>query len=126
MNTYITPAQVEAIKGPEWYGTGDPAQAVLEANVWMTAYGVPVKDPQEDAVTQAGAILAVEAANGRLYADSAGNIKRKAVKADTVESETEYQDGSAATSGALSLVRAMLRPYVTFALGAAQISVVRV
>lgn len=125
MNTYITTAQVEAIKGPEWYGTGDPDQAVLEANVWMTAYGVPVKDPQEDAVTQAGAILAVEAANGRLYADSAGTIKRKAVKADTVESETEYMDGSAPSSGALSLVYAMLRPYVN-ALGLNQIAVRRI
>ena len=125
MNTYITTADVEAIKGVDWYGTGSPDDAVMQANVWLQAYGVPVEDPTSDAVLQAGAVLAVEAANGRLYADSAGQVKRKAVKADTVESETEYQDGSAATSGALSLVYALLRPYAKSG-GAAQIPVRRV
>ena len=113
MNIYITTADVETIKGVDWYGTGDPDQAVLEANVWMQAYGVPVIDPTPDDVLQAGAILAVEAANGRLYADQSANIKRKMVKADTVQTETEYQDYSYSSSGAITLAKALLASYVT-------------
>ncbi len=112
MTTYITTADVDTTLGAGWEGTGDKDRAVLEANAWMTARGVVAGDPVEDDIVMAGSLLAQEAANGRLYADSEGALKRKRVKADTVESEKEYQDGSRATSGALSLIYDLLGPFI--------------
>lgn len=111
--SYITTADVETIKGVDWYGDADPSASVLQANVWMQSYGVRKEDPTPDDVKQAGAILAVMAADGALYADSKGAVKRKRVKADTVETETEYQAWSQASTGQLALAKALLAPYVT-------------
>ncbi|OBX36982.1 hypothetical protein A8U91_01330 [Halomonas elongata] len=40
-------------------------------------------------------------------------MKREMVKADTVEVETEFMDGSRPTVGALSYVRDLLRPWLS-------------
>lgn len=112
MTTYITVADVDATLGAGWEGTGDKDRAVLEANAWMTARGVVAGDPVEGDIVMAGSLLAQEAAHGRLYADSEGDLKRKRVKADTVESEKEYQDGSRARSGMLSLIYDLLGPFI--------------
>lgn len=110
MTEYVTAADVESVLGAGWEGTGDAATAVLEANTWMTARGVSESD--SDSITTAGAYLAQMAAQGVLYADRQAAIKRKRVKADTVESETEYQDGAVASTGKLRLVMDLLRPYL--------------
>lgn len=112
MTEYITASDVEAILGAGWEGTGDATRAVLEANAWMSARGVIASDPVEDDIKQAGAYLAESAAQGSLYADRKGAIKRKRVKADTVESETEYQDGASSSAGVMRLVIDLLRPYL--------------
>lgn len=111
MTDYITVADVDQILGASWADEADKAAAVLQANAWMTARSVVAGDPVEDAIKTAGAYLAQEAAAGNLYADTQGDIKRTRVKADTVESETEYQDGARARSGNLSFVFDLLRPY---------------
>lgn len=113
MTTYVTVADVDALLPAGWEGDGDKDRAVLSANTWLTARNVPNDDPLPDAIKQAGALLAQEAANGRLYADSQGGIKRKAVKAGSVESETEYQDNAYAKSGALKQIGDLLRPYLS-------------
>lgn len=112
MAEYITEADVDGKLGVGWEGEDDKTRAVLEANAWLSARAVVASDPVEDAIVTAGAYLAQEAANGRLYADSEGALKRKRVKADTVESEKEYQDGSRATSGVLSLIYDLLGPFI--------------
>lgn len=112
MNEYITKADVDTLLGAGWEGTGDATQAVLEANIWLTAKGMPVNDPVDDAIQRAGAYLAREAANDRLYTDATGSVKRKRVKADSVESEKEYTSGDNRRSGALRLVYDLLRPWL--------------
>lgn len=112
MNEYITKADVDTLLGAGWEGTGDATQAVLEANIWLTAKGLPVNDPVDDAIQRAGALLAREAAHDRLYIDTTGSVKRKRVKADTVESETEYATGDNPRSGAMRLVHDLLRPWL--------------
>lgn len=112
MTTYITTTDVDGVLGAGWEGTGDADQAVLEANAWMTARSVIKNDPVDDDVITAGAFLAQMSINGTLYADRAGAIKSKRVKADAVESETEYQDGASASTGRLRLVLDLLRPYL--------------
>tara|TARA_R110000851_G_scaffold33896_4_gene90405 strand:+ start:10010 stop:10384 length:375 start_codon:yes stop_codon:yes gene_type:complete len=112
MTTYITRADVDSILGAGWEGAGDATRAVLEANVWMTAKGVKASDPVESDIVQAGAYLAQMAALNTLYADVDPIVKRERVKADTVESETEYMDGSTLSNGRLRLINDLLRPYL--------------
>lgn len=112
MAEYITVSDVDTLLGAGWEGTGDKDRAVLEANAWMTARGVIASDPVEDDILQAGAYLAESAAAGTLYGDRTPSVKRKRVKADTVESETEYQDGATRSVGIMRLVLDLLRPYL--------------
>ena len=112
MATYVTVDDVDTKLGADWEGTGDKARAVLDANTWLTARRVRLSDPVNDDVVMAGALLAQEAANGRLYADTDGAVKRERVRADTVEVETEYQDGAQAQTGALSMISDLLAPYL--------------
>ncbi len=114
MNEYITEQNVTDNLGAGWEGTGDATRAVLESNAWMTARGV-FFDPDESVpadVITAGSYLAQMAAQGSLYNDRAPDLKRKRVKADTVESEQEYQDGASASNGTLRLVLDLLRPHL--------------
>jgi hypothetical protein len=112
MAEYVTASDVESVLGTGWEGSGDADRALLEANAWLTARGVLASDPVEQDIITAGAYLAQSAAQGELYADRTGAVKRKRVKADTVESETEYQDGAASSQGVMRLVLDLLRPYL--------------
>lgn len=111
MVEYITAQQVSDLLGSDWAGDADPTQAVLEANVWLSARNLP-HDPTPELVARAGALLAREAAHDRLYIDSTGSVRRKRVKADTVESETEYTTGDNRQSGAMRLIHDLLRPWL--------------
>ena len=112
MTEFVTVADVDAALGAGWEGAGDKALAVEQANAYLNTLAFKAWEAQPDNVTRAGAELAKEAAAGRLYADAEGALKRKRVKADTVESEKEYQDGAVARSGALQFVDALLSPYL--------------
>jgi len=112
MAEYVTASDVGSVLGTGWEGTGDVDRALLEANAWLTSRGVQASDPVEQDIITAGAYLAQSAAQGELYADRTGAVKRKRVKADTVESETEYQDGAASSQGVMRLVLDLLRPYL--------------
>lgn len=113
MIKYITTADVDAALGTGWNGTANADECVLKANAWLQTRGVILNDDgttPADVIT-AGAYLALLAATGALYADSTGNIKSRRVKADTVESETVYQDGASANSGQIELINALIAPY---------------
>lgn len=113
MTEYVTTTDVEGVLGAGWEGTGDATKAVLEANAWLTARGVTASDPVEADIITAGAYLAQYAAQGSLYADDSGQIKRKHVKGGPVETETEYQDYTRSLPGVIALVRDLLQPYTT-------------
>lgn len=125
MNDYITVTDVDDVLGDGWEGTADPDRAVLEANAWMTARGVYYDDPVEGDIITAGAYVAELAAEDLLYADIDPALKRKRVKADTVESETEYQDGAASVSGRMRFINDLLSQYMAGG-GGNQIGVVRI
>lgn len=112
MIEYVTEADVDAALGAGWEGSGDKALAVLQANSYLNTLTFKAWEIQPDAVTRAGAELAKEAAAGRLYADTQGDIKRKMVDADGVKSEKEFREGSVARSGALQFVDALLAPWI--------------
>ncbi|OJT01229.1 hypothetical protein [Marinobacter nauticus] len=112
MTEYITVAQVDQLLGTGWEGSGDKSLAVEQANAYLNTLTFKAWETQPDSVTRAGAELAKEAAAGNLFADSEGALKRKRVRADTVESEKEYQDGAVARSGALEFIDALLSPWI--------------
>lgn len=118
MHQYITVSDVDDMLPAGWEGDGDKERAVLEANVWLEARGVETTEPTPDAVKQAGAYLAKDAADGALYGDTEPALKRKKVVADTVESEKEFMDGATAQSGTLILVYDLLRPFLPVGGGA--------
>jgi len=109
----ITVAIVDAQLGAGWQGTADPDLAVRQANAWLVSRGITeITDDNRADVEYAGAQLAKLAAEGTLYADREARLKRKRVKADTVESEKEYQDGSVPQNGALLFIMDVLRPHL--------------
>lgn len=112
MIEYVTVSDVDTALGPDWADGADKDAAAYQANAYLNAYQFKAWTDQPEAVTRAGVELARESAAGRLYADSTAAVKRKRVKADTVESETEYQDGSAPRSGALKFVDSLLTPWI--------------
>jgi hypothetical protein len=108
---YITVEQVDSLLGSEWADPAAKPMAVAQANDWLTARNIP-PDADDDRITRAGAYLAKMAAAGTLYADTRGDVKRKRVKADSVESETEYADGSRAVLGDQKYIEDLLRPWL--------------
>lgn len=108
---YVTAAQVDEILGSDWAEEAAKPLAVQMSNDWLTAKGIPT-DVDDERITRAGAYLSKMAAAGTLYADSDGDVKSERVKADTVEVETSFQDGSRAVAGDMLYIRDLLRPWL--------------
>lgn len=111
MTIYVTVEDVDLALGDAWAEEAAKATAVMQANDWLTSRNIPT-DIDDDRITRAGAYLAKMAATGTLYADTRGDVKRKRVKADSVESETEYADGSRAVLGDMAYVNDLLKPWL--------------
>nr|WP_091013267.1 hypothetical protein [Azotobacter beijerinckii] len=118
---YITTAQVDALLGAGWAGTGDPARAVLMANAWLSAKPLPEFDEVPAAVVQAGAEIAREAAAGKLYAAAEVGVLAKSVEAKGVSSSKTYAAGARTVTAGEAFAMALLAPY----LSAGQIKLVR-
>lgn len=112
MIEYVTVSDVDTILGAGWDGGADRDAAVYQANAYLNEYRFKSWETQPEAVTHAGAVLAKESATGNLFSDSAAAVKRKKVKADTVETETEFQDGAVPKSGAMKFVDSLLAPWI--------------
>lgn len=118
---YITVAQVDALLGAGWAGTGDPARAVLMANVWLTER-LPVAFSAVPAeVVQAGAEIARLAASGGLYGAQEREVTSTSVTAGPVQSSKTFREGSKSLSAAESFALALIKPWSS----AGQIRMVR-
>ena len=114
MTDYITVAQVDALLGAGWSGTGDPVRAVLMANTWLSAKPLPEFDEVPAAVVQAGAEIAREAAAGRLYAAHEAGVLAKSVEADGVLSSKTYAAGARSLTAGEAFAIALLAPYLSY------------
>ena len=110
MTDYITTAQVDALLGAGWAGTGDPARAVLMANTWLTAKRLPAFDVVPDSVVQAGAEVAKEAAAGRLYQATETGVLSKSVDANGVSSSKTYSSSARTVTAGEVFALALLAP----------------
>lgn len=118
---YITVAQVDALLGAGWAGTGDPARAVLMANTWLSAKPLPAFEEVPAAVVQAGAEIAREAASGALYRATETGVLSKSVEAGGVSSSKTFSATARTVTAGESFAMALLAPY----LSAGQIRLVR-
>lgn len=96
--SFITVDDANSILGSDFAPDSDKARLVKLANVWMKNRIGFVPDPIDPLLKDAAweiikGILAKVIYNGKEQ-----QLKRKKVKADSVESEKEFQDGSEAIS----------------------------
>ncbi|MFW6586588.1 hypothetical protein, partial [Acinetobacter baumannii] len=82
---YVTVESVTQKLGPDWWGTGDPVIAVMQANAWLNARNLPDYPEGEvpDAILTAGAYLAKLAAAGQLYTTKEGVVASKTISAQS-------------------------------------------
>ncbi len=108
--TFITIADAETFLGADFAPDGDKARLVLLANTWMKNEIGFVPDPVTENFKLAACEIIKGVLAGDIYSGKEQELKRKKVKADTVESEKEYQDGSFSLSSfeqiALALIEA--------------------
>ncbi len=107
---YITTAQVDALLGAGWAGTGDANRAVLMANTWLGAKPLPSFDEVPAAVVQAGAEIAREAAAGKLYAATETGVLSKSVEAGGVSSSKTYSSSARTVTAGEAFALALLAP----------------
>ena len=117
---FVTVAEVDTFLGTDWTTLDKKDNAVFMANVWLSAKkfcsGI---DPIVDAIKQAGAYAAKLASNDKLYeTDTDGTVTEKKVKADTVEVQKKYLEGSEKGKSAdMKLIDDLLKPFLCSGVG---------
>lgn len=112
---FIEVSDVDLILGDTWTTTDKKAKAVLQANTWLsTKKFCSGLDPINDAIKQAGALLAQMASQNLLYVSRTdGIVTEKSVKADTVAVTKKYAAGSeTGKSAEMMFIDDLLRPFL--------------
>ena len=121
MTDFITIAQVDSLLGVEWTTEDKKPRAVLMANTWLTERVRQEFSKVPEAIVQAGAEIAKEAALGTLYGAQDREVLSETKTVDVVSKSTTYAQGSSSVSAGVSFALALLRPYM----GGSQIRMVR-
>ncbi len=113
MPDFITVADVDALLGSDWSGSGDPAMSVMQANAWLTSKikrDVPAPTPAE--IKMAGAQVAKVASTGDLYKATDRETVSETVSATSGTSVSEtYAQGSVALSAGENFALALISPW---------------
>lgn len=127
MKTYITVEKVDELQGADWAAEEKKTRAVMMANVWMTNRNLPDLDPIPAEWEQAASEIAVEAANGKLYASRETGIQSKAVSAQSGTSVSKtYREGATSYTAGESFALALLGPWLqSSGIGIGQFKLVR-
>ncbi|MDK2221968.1 hypothetical protein [Acinetobacter baumannii] len=96
--SFITVDDANSILGSDFAPDSDKARLVKLANVWMKKRIGFVPDPIDPLLKDAACEIIKGILGKEIYNGKDQQLKRKKVKADSVESEKEYQDGSEAIS----------------------------
>ncbi|MDC4997591.1 hypothetical protein OHW19_13505 [Acinetobacter baumannii] len=96
--SFITVNDANSILGSDFAPDSDKARLVQLANVWMKIRIGFVPDPIDPLLKDAACEIIKGILTKVIYNGKGQQLKRKKVKADSVESEKEYQDGSEAIS----------------------------
>ncbi|MCZ2968113.1 hypothetical protein NYY93_13715 [Acinetobacter baumannii] len=113
--SFITEQEaIERVAGFAALSEGDKAQYLQMAEAYLLARNVK---PYEDAtqvpepLKTASYQIITGIMKGDLYQGQEQALKRKKVKADTVETEKEYQDGSVKLSAIEQFILDLIKPY---------------
>ncbi|MGE9798874.1 hypothetical protein [Acinetobacter baumannii] len=113
--SFITEQEaIERVAGFVALSEGDKAQYLQMAEAYLLARNVK---PYEDAtqvpepLKTASYQIITGIMKGDLYQGQEQALKRKKVKADTVETEKEYQDGSVKLSAIEQFILDLIKPY---------------
>ena len=96
--SFITQQDAETILGLDFAPDGDKARLILLSNTWMKNQIGFVPDPIHENLKLASCEIIKGILAKMIYNGQDQVLKRKKVKADSVESEKEFQDGSIAIS----------------------------
>lgn len=95
---FITQHEAESILGADFAPDSDKARLILLSNTWMKNQIGFVPDPIHENLKLASCEIIKGILAKMIYNGQDQVLKRKKVKADSVESEKEFQDGSIAIS----------------------------
>lgn len=114
---YITTQEVDAILGIDWTDQDKKADAILQANAWLSTKRYCKE--LDDTFKQAAARVAKLASQALLYVtQSDGIVTEKSVKADSVSVTKKYAEGQEqAKSADMQLIEDMLKPYLCSGVG---------
>ena len=96
--SFITQQEAESILGAYFAPDSDKARLILLSNTWMKNQIGFVPDPIHENLKLASCEIIKGILAKMIYNGQDQVLKRKKVKADSVESEKEFQDGSVALS----------------------------
>ena len=96
--SFITQQEAESILGADFAPDSDKARLILLSNTWMKNQIGFVPDPIHENLKLASCEIIKGILAKMIYNGQDQVLKRKKVKADSVESEKEFQDGSIALS----------------------------
>ncbi|UXV21066.1 hypothetical protein N4P55_06835 [Pseudomonas fluorescens] len=113
MTDFITVAQVDVLLGVDWTTEDKKPRAVLMANAWLTERVRPNLNPVPEAIVQAGAEVAREASQGKLYGAQAREVMTTSVKAGSVATTKSFAEGSKAITAGESFALALIKPWAS-------------
>lgn len=96
--SFITQHEAESVLGADFAPDSDKARLILLSNTWMKNQIGFVPDPIHENLKLASCEIIKGILAKMIYNGQDQVLKRKKVKADSVESEKEFQDGSIAIS----------------------------
>lgn len=113
--SFITEQEaIERVAGFDALSDGDKADYLEKSEAYLLARNVK---PYEDTTIVPKALKSASfevikgIMKGEIYQGQEQALKRKKVKADTVESEKEYQDGSVKLSASEQFILDLIKPY---------------
>jgi hypothetical protein len=96
--SFITVDDANEILGPDFAPDSDKARLVIQANTWMKNQIGFIPDPIDPLLKDAACEIIKGILAKAIYNGKEQLLKRKKVKADSVESEKEFQEGSESLS----------------------------
>ncbi|MDN5418988.1 MAG: hypothetical protein L0G09_16285 [Acinetobacter sp.] len=114
--SFVTESEVEQALGDTWnnQSESDKAQLLKKSRAYLIARNVKdyenVKDAPQD-LKDASFEIIKGIIDKKLYIDKDQELKSKRVKADSVESEKVYQDGSKSINAVEQYIWDLIKPY---------------
>lgn len=114
--SFVTESEVEQALGDTWtsQSESDKAQLLKKSRAYLIARNVKDYENVEDApqdLKEASFEIIKGIIDKKIYIDKDQELKSKRVKADSVESEKVYQDGSTSINAVEQYILDLIKPF---------------